>query len=170
MIDTSRLSYSIFQVGGGAEARVAVGGIAVLTAAIWGAMTGVLAAAMLFLFLSDLVLGVFRAIHEGGLSAFSGERAGRAFIKLGAGAVGIIMSVTVDLLLHELDVVGPDFEPATTAVLAGICWLFGWSAAGSLDYFFPGVGGVVRRGLRAIKDPRADDTGPPEGVEDRRGS
>jgi hypothetical protein len=142
---------SLLQAGP-AEVRWTGAGLAMVGAAIADALTGVLVAIMLVLFGLDVLVGVLRAVHVGGLKAFSRDRFGRAFIKLMAAMCGILLGAAVDLLLQHYGVV-EQATPVTTGVLGYMCCGFGFGAAQHLGHFFPGIDSVVAAGLRKIRDP-----------------
>lgn len=138
------LMRSLFQAGP-AELRWGATGFAVVASAVWSAMTGVLAVVMVLLFCVDVVLGVFRAVHRGGLNAWSWDRFLRGAVKFGAAMAGVVLGVSVDLVIRETGTL--DATLTTTGVLAFMCFGFGWSAAGNLAYFFPGVEKVLDRAM-----------------------
>lgn len=138
------LMRSLFQAGP-AELRWGATGLAVVASAVWTAVTGVLAVVMVLLFCVDVVLGVFKAVHRGGLNAFEWERFMRGAVKFGAAMAGVVLGVCVDLLLEQTGTVAATLT--TTGVLAFMCVGFGASAAGSLSYFFPGVERLLDRAM-----------------------
>lgn len=140
-------------------AKVGAAGLGVVVTALWHAFTGVLALAMVILFFCDLLLGVFKAVHLGGIHAFDYDRFGRAFAKLGAAMVGIVMAVVADLLLREIGAV-QDATYVTSGILGGISVGFVVSAGKNLAYFFPQVGSLVDTLARRSQEPpkrRASD-------------
>ena len=138
------LMRSVFQAGP-AEIRWGATGVAVVAAAVWSALTGVLAVVMVLLFCVDIVLGVLRAVHRGGLQAFSWDRFMRGAAKLGAAMAGVVLGASGDLIIQHTGTV--DATVLTSGVLAFMCWGFAWSAAMSLSYFFPGVERLLDRAM-----------------------
>jgi phage-related holin len=145
-------------------AQATVAGAMVVITAVWHAFTGVLAAIMVLLFLVDLGLGVLRALHMGGLKAFCRDRFWRAFLKLAAAMMGVVLAVSVDLLLRHIGT----FDEATyftSGILGGVSLGFLVSAGESLAYFFPAVGLWMDALVRRLRDPgemprrRASDQG-----------
>lgn len=112
--------------------------IAILISAFWYAFTSVLAWVLGGLFVVDLVLGVFRSVHKGGLQAFDWNRFTRAWIKMGAALVGLALFALGDVLFQQFGIPNEWF-PLTTAGLVGMCFGFFWSALGNFGYFFPKV-------------------------------
>lgn len=151
---------SLFQAAPPAAQWGAAGAGIVLTA-LWHAFTGVLAAVMVVLFLCDIALGVFRALHMGGLTAFEWPRFWRKFLELGAAVVGIVIAACVDLLLREI---GTPDEAAyiTSGILGAVTIGFGASAGKNLAYFFPAVS--------AWFDALARRNGPPQRRASDRGT
>jgi phage-related holin len=145
-------------------AQLGVAGISVVVTAVYHAFTGVLAAIMVLLFLCDLALGVLKALHVGGLQAFCRDRFTRAFLKLGAAMVGVLLAASIDLLLQNIGTV-EEATYFTSGILGGISVGFLASAGQSLVYFFPAVGVWLDALLRRLRDPgeaprrRASDRG-----------
>lgn len=137
-------------------AKLASTGVAVLASAVWGVVTSTLAAGMVLFFAADLTLGVLKAITCGGLKAFDKEKFARAWGKLAAAAIDIVLFTAADLLLHEAG--SPEeWMPLTTVVLMAMCWGFFWSALQSFSYFFPEVATRVEGVLKKSgKGPGAD--------------
>lgn len=135
-----------------AAAQVTAAGAMMVVTAVWHAFTGVLAALMVLLFACDLGLGVLRAIHAGGLKAFCRERFGRAFLKLIAAMVGVVLAVAVDLLLQYIGTV-EEATYFTSGIMGGVSLGFLVSAGESLAYFFPGVGLWMDALMRRLRDP-----------------
>jgi hypothetical protein len=150
---------SIFQVAPPA-AQWGGAGVAVVVAALWHAFTGVLAAALVGLFLADVAIGVFKALHMGGVSAFEWPRFWKKFLELGAAMVGIVIAVCIDLLLREI---GSPAEAAyfTSGFLGAVAVGFGASAVKNLAYFFPAVSTAFDALARREGPPkrRASDRG-----------
>lgn len=134
------------------EAKVGAAGVGVVVTALWHAFTGVLALAMVLLFFCDLALGVFKAVHVGGIHAFDYDRFGRAFAKLGAAMAGIVMAVVADLLLREIGAV-QDASYITSGIMSGVSLGFIVSAGKNLAYFFPQVGSMVDTLVKRREDP-----------------
>lgn len=124
-------------------------GITVVLSTMWAHLTSVLASILALLFLVDLVLGVLKAMHIGGLDAFCWNRFVRAWYKLGAAIGGILLFTLGDMLLHQSGM--PDtLAPLTSAGLFGMCWGFWWSASRNLAYFFPQVGEWTDAALKKV--------------------
>lgn len=124
-------------------------GLTVVGAAMWHSLTSVLASALALMFITDLVLGVLKAIHGQGLNAFDWHRFSRAWVKLAAAVGGIALFTMGDLLLHESGL-DRSLTPLTSAALFGMCWGFFWSGMTNLAYFFPKVGDWVSAALKKV--------------------
>lgn len=133
-------------------AQLSMAGAAVVTTAIYDAFTGVLAAVMVLLFLCDVILGVLKAVHVGGIRAFCRGRFLRAFVKLGAAMAGVLLAVSVDLLLRHIGTV-EEATYFTSGILGAISVGFIGSAGQSLVHFFPAVGVWLDALLRRVRDP-----------------
>lgn len=151
-------------------AKFASAGVTVLLAAVWSSLTSILAVGMVLFFAADMLLGVLKAVHCGGLGAFDQAKFARAWTKLGAAAVGIVLFTAADLLLHEAG--SPEqWMPLTTVTLTAMCWGFFWSALQSFAYFFPEVGsrieGLLNRGRNGVPVPESEMRAQ---LEERRGA
>lgn len=131
-------------------------GITVVLAALWSSLMSILASVLALLFLVELVLGVLRAFHIGGLEAFDWSRFSRGWLKLAAAICGIALSTLGDLLLHESGL-PRNLTPLTSAALFGMCWGFFWSATANLSYFFPQVGEWTNAALKRTGHGPDDD-------------
>lgn len=134
-------------------AQLGMAGVGVVLTALWHAFTGVLAAAMAGLFIADITIGVFKALHLGGVAAFEWPRFWKKFLELGAAMVGIMIAVCVDLLLREIGTPG-EAAYFTSGFLGAVAVGFGTSAVKNLAYFFPAVSSVF--------DTLARREGPPQ--------
>lgn len=161
-----------FLQAGPEKARWTGYGLALVLGGLWESLSSLLAGALAALFLADLLLGVLKALHHGGLAAFDWTRFTRAWLKLGAAIVGVLVFTLGDMLLHEADLIPTTVNPITSAGLFGMCWGFFWSSVQSLSHFFPDVemwlDKVLRRPkegeaphpLRRATDRPQQDTGP----------
>lgn len=140
-----------FVQAGPTEARRIGYGLALVIGALWHTFMSVLVTILVGLFIADLVLGVFRAVHRGGTQAFDWDRFERAFLKMGAAVVGIAVFRLGDLLLEEGGM-PPGSTPLTSAFLFGACWGFFWSSIRNLGYFFPNVDRWIDRAMGREKE------------------
>lgn len=124
-------------------------GITIVLSAMWSSLMSILASVLALLFLVELVLGVLKAIHIGGLESFNWTKFTRAWIKLAAAVGGIALFTLGDTLLHQSGL-PPDLTPLTSAGLFGMCWGFWWSASRSLAHFFPQVGEWTDAALQKV--------------------
>lgn len=148
------------------QVQFGVAGVSVVAAAVWHAFTGVVAAVMALLFLCDLAIGVFKALHIGGLDAFEWTRFWRKFLELGAAMVGIFLAVAIDLLLRQIGT-PEDAAYFSTGIIGAISAGFGASAFKNLAYFFPAVSAWFDAFARRNGPPKrraADRAAPPEVV------
>lgn len=154
---------AFIQGAGPAPAKVAVAGMAVLGSALWDAFTS-LAVALLALFIvADVLLGIARAVSEGGIQAFDETRFYRAGVKLVAALVIIAVTVGMDLLVHSTGRVPEDWAPAFASGVAILCAAYLASIAQNATWFFPELGGLFDR-LLSREQPRnrreGDDASP----------
>ena len=135
----------ILNSGGGVEAKAALAGGALLAANLWEAYTSLAFAALLVFAVADFVIGVARALNEGGLAAWEDRRAYGAGIKLAVACVIVAVGITMDTLAHSTGVVSSDTWGAFSAACTIMGGIYLGSSLKNADSFFPGISDIVHR-------------------------
>lgn len=148
----------VFQEGP-AGAKGALAGILTILAALWGTVTSVIFAGLLFFWLMDMVSGILRALDLYGLAGFDGARFWRGFRKAGAAAVAVGTGVVFEVLAREL---GVTWAPVGATVMSVVLFGFFWSTLQNLNHWWPEISETVRKALDRGNPQRRRKHDPPK--------
>ena len=144
----------ILSSGGGVETKAALAGGALLAANLWEAYTSLAFAALLVFAVADFIVGVARALNEGGLAAWEDRRAFGAGIKLAVACVIVAVSITIDSLAQSTGKVSPDSWAAFGAGCTIMGGIYLGSIARNANSFFPGIAELIQKARQ--KEPPHD--------------
>lgn len=136
-------------------AKAGAAGLFVLLSTLWEHAISLAAACMLALWVCDMLLGILRAVDEGGPENFLWPRFWEGVRKFGAAVVVSGMAVTAELLAREA---GVQWFVAGTAMMAVLGTAFFFSALKNANHFFPHLADtvfrVMHRGVGIDQTPR----------------
>jgi hypothetical protein len=134
-----------FLAAGTASQKMSALGLAVLGSAIWDAYTSLAVAVLALFILADVVLGVSRAVHEGGLAAFSEQKFWRSGVKAVASFVVIAVMVGMDAMVHASEESLAGWSPFLASGVTVLCVGYLTSIAKNGAYFSPGLTAIFDR-------------------------